>query len=159
MEHCKLLVKLKLSICFRRFKTTWAGLIKQNQAEIFNTLANGVNIAKTALQGLTPFLSGVAKGMEQASAKMLDWAKNSQVAQKFFQMMGTTGVRIFNNMLNAAGQFGSGIISILTQLAPLAEWVSKGFEKWALHSINGLKVQQAKMLSSRSLNIQNKIYH
>ena len=42
--------------------------------------------------------------------------------------MGTTGVRIFNNMLNAA-QFGSGIISVLTQLAPLAEWVSAGFKK------------------------------
>lgn len=56
-------------------KSTWSALIKQNQAEIFNTLANGVNIAKTALQGLTPFLSGVAKGMEQASAKMLDWVK------------------------------------------------------------------------------------
>ena len=67
--------------------------------------------------------------MEQASAKLLDWVKNSQVAQKFFEMMGTTGVRIFNNMLNAAGQFGSGIISVLTQLAPLAEWVSAGFKK------------------------------
>ena len=32
-------------------------------------------------------------------------------------------------MLNAAGQFGSGIISVLTQLAPLAEWVSAGFKK------------------------------
>lgn len=110
-------------------KSTWEGIIKQNQAQIFNTLANGINTAKVALKGLTPFINGVSKGMEQASAKMLDWAKNSQVAQKFFQMMGTTGVRIFNNMLNAAGQFGSGIISILTQLAPLAEWVSKGFEK------------------------------
>lgn len=67
--------------------------------------------------------------MEQASAKMLDWAKNSQVAQKFFEMMGTTGVRIFNNMLDAAGSFGSGLVSVLTQIAPLAEWVSQGFKK------------------------------
>lgn len=43
--------------------------------------------------------------------------------------MGTTGVNIFNNMLNAAGQFGSGLISVLTQIAPLAEWVSQGFVK------------------------------
>ena len=65
--------------------------------------------------------------MEQASAKMLDWAKNSR-STTVFEMMGTTGVRIFNNMLSAAGQFGSGIISVLTQLAPLAEWVSAGFK-------------------------------
>ena len=110
-------------------KSAWQSIIKQNQAEIFNTLANGIDTAKVALAGLTPFISGVSKGIEQASAKTLEWAKTSQVAQRFFQMMGTTGVTIFNNMLSAAGQFGSGIISVLTQLAPLAEWVSSGFKK------------------------------
>lgn len=110
-------------------KSAWAGLIQQNQSKIFNTLANSIDTAKVALAGLTPFINGVSKGMEQASAKMLDWAKNSQVAQKFFEMMGTTGVRIFNNMLDAAGSFGSGLVSVLTQIAPLAEWVSQGFKK------------------------------
>lgn len=110
-------------------KSAWAGLIQQNQAQIFNTLANSIDTAKVALAGLTPFINGVSKGMEQASAKMLDWAKNSQVAQQFFEMMGTTGVRIFNNMLDAAGSFGSGLVSVLTQIAPLAEWVSQGFKK------------------------------
>lgn len=110
-------------------KSAWAGLIQQNQSQIFNTLANSIDTAKVALAGLTPFINGVSKGMEQASAKMLEWAKNSQVAQKFFEMMGTTGVRIFNNMLDAAGSFGSGLVSVLTQIAPLAEWVSQGFKK------------------------------
>ena len=110
-------------------KSAWSDLIKQNQAQIFNTLANAIDTAKVALAGLTPFINGVSKGMEQASAKMLDWARNSQVAQRFFEMMGTTGVRIFNNMLDAAGSFGSGLISVLTQIAPLAEWVSQGFKK------------------------------
>lgn len=110
-------------------KNAWAGLIKQNQAQIFNTLANSIDTAKVALAGLTPFINGVSKGIEQASAKMLDWVKNSKVAQRFFEMMGTTGVRIFNNMLEAAGSFGSGLISVLTQIAPLAEWVSQGFKK------------------------------
>ena len=50
---------------------------------------------------------------------------------KFFEMMGTTGVRIFNNMLDAAGSFGSGLVSVLTQIAPLAEWVSQGFKNGA----------------------------
>lgn len=110
-------------------KSAWSDLIKQNQAQIFNTLANAIDTAKVALSGLTPFINGVSQGMEQASAKMLDWARNSQVAQRFFEMMGTTGVRIFNNMLDAAGSFGSGLISLLTQIAPLAEWVSQGFKK------------------------------
>ncbi len=109
-------------------KSAWQGVIAQNQSEIFNTLANAVNAAKAALAGLTPFLSGVAKGMETASAATLDWAKNSQVATDFFDMMGSTGVRIFNNMLSAAGNFGSGLVAVLTNLAPLTEWISKGFE-------------------------------
>lgn len=109
-------------------KSAWQGLIAQNQSEIFNTLANAVNAAKVALAGLSPFLSGVAQGMEVASAATLDWAKNSQVASNFFDMMGSTGVRIFNNMLSAAGNFGSGLIALITNLAPLTEWVSKGFE-------------------------------
>lgn len=45
-------------------KSAWTGVVSQNQSAIFNTLANGVNTAKVALQGLTPFLSGVAQGME-----------------------------------------------------------------------------------------------
>ncbi|MGP5091046.1 phage tail protein [Staphylococcus equorum] len=109
-------------------KSAWQGLIAQNQSEIFNTLANAVNAAKVALAGLSPFLSGVAQGMEVASAATLDWAKNSQIASNFFDMMGSTGVRIFNNMLSAAGAFGSGLIALITELAPLTEWVSKGFE-------------------------------
>lgn len=56
-------------------KSAWAGLIKQNQSQIFNTLANAIDTAKVALAGLTPFINGVSKGMEQASAKMLNWAK------------------------------------------------------------------------------------
>ena len=53
----------------------WQGIIEKNQSQIFNTMANGLNMIKVALSGLSPFISGVSKGMEQASAKMLDWAK------------------------------------------------------------------------------------
>ena len=52
-------------------KSAWADLIQQNQAQIFNTLANAIDTAKVALSGLTPFINGVSQGMEQASAKML----------------------------------------------------------------------------------------
>ncbi|PNZ82455.1 putative phage tail protein [Staphylococcus microti] len=129
-------------------QSAWQKVVQGNQAQIFNTLANAVNTAQVALKGLTPFLNGVSQGMETASAKVLDWAKNSQTASKFFDMMGTTGVRIFNNMLSAAGSFGSGLVAVLTNLAPLTEWVSKGFSnmgkrfnEWA-NSIEGSKAIQ-----------------
>ena len=109
-------------------KSAWQGVVAQNQSEIFNTLANAVNTAKVALQGLTPFLDGVAQGMEKASQATLKWAQESQTATRFFEMMGTTGVNIFNNMLSAVGNFGSGFIALITELAPLTEWVSQGFE-------------------------------
>lgn len=119
-------------------KSTWQSIIKQNQAQIFNTLANGLNTVKTALTALKPFIAGVSNSMEQASQKVLKWAQNSQTASKFFSMMNTTGVKTFDRLLSAAGRFGDGLVNVFTQLAPLFLWVAQGldnlgkkFQNWA----------------------------
>ncbi|MDU7042270.1 MAG: terminase [Actinomyces sp.] len=127
-------------------KDTWSDIIKQNQAQIFNAMANGLNAIKISLKGLTPFLSGVSNVMEKASQDMLKWAKSSKVAKKFFNEMGTTGVSIFADLVKASGQFGSGLISMFTQLMPLFKWSSQwlqrlgeDFNKW----VNSAKGQNA----------------
>ena len=74
-------------------------------------------------------------------------------------MMGTTGVRIFNNMLDAAGSFGSGLVSVLTQIAPLAEWVSQGFKKMGQAFNEWAQSVEGQMRLSHSLNILNRICH
>lgn len=119
-------------------KSTWESIIKQNQAQIFNTLANGLNTVNVALSRMKPFLAGVSKGMEQASASVLKWAENSQTASKFFNMMNTTGVKTFNTLLSAAGRFGDGLVNVFTQLGSLFLWTAKGldslgkkFQNWA----------------------------
>ncbi|RIL72724.1 terminase [Staphylococcus devriesei] len=124
-------------------KSTWQSIIKQNQAQIFNTLANGLDAVNVALGKMRPFLSGVATGMEKASQGVLKWAQNSQTASKFFNMMNTTGVKTFNTLLSAAGRFGDGLINVFTQLAPLFLWVAQGldslgkkFQSWA-NSVGG----------------------
>lgn len=124
-------------------QSTWASIIKQNQAQIFNTLANALDTVNVALGRMKPFLSGVSKGMEQASKSVLKWAENSQTASKFFNMMNTTGVKTFNTLLSAAGRFGDGLINVFTQLGPLFEWTAKGldnlgkkFQNWA-NSVEG----------------------
>lgn len=121
-----------------RVKFTWESIIKQNQAQIFNTLANGLNTVNVALSRMKPFLAGVSKGMEQASKSVLKWAENSQTASKFFNMMNTTGVKTFNALLSAAGRFGDGLVNVFTQLGPLFLWTAKGldslgkkFQNWA----------------------------
>lgn len=124
-------------------KSTWASIIKQNQSQIFNTLANALDTVNVALGRMKPFLSGVSKGMEQASQSVLKWAQNSQTASKFFNMMNTTGVKTFNTLLSAAGRFGDGLINVFTQLGPLFLWTAKGldnlgkkFQNWA-NSVEG----------------------
>lgn len=119
-------------------KSTWESIIKQNQTQIFNTLANGLNTVNVALSRMKPFLAGVSKGMEQASKSVLKWAENSQTASKFFNMMNTTGVKTFNTLLSAAGRFGDGLVNVFTQLGPLFLWVAQGldslgkkFQNWA----------------------------
>lgn len=127
-------------------KDQWASIIKQNANAIFDSMANGLNTVKTALSALTPFFRGVAQGIDNASKKMLEWAQHSQVAQKFFKMMNTTGVSVFNKLTSAAGHFGSGLISMFTQLAPLFQWsanwldrLGASFSKW----VNSAKGQNS----------------
>lgn len=111
-----------------KFTGTWEKLVKNNANSIFKSMANGINFATVALKALTPFIEGSIKTMEWASKGMLDWAKNSNVAKKFFSSMGTTGVDIFGNMLAGLGKFGDGFINMFTQFMPLFSHVSAGFE-------------------------------
>lgn len=119
-------------------KSAWTDIIKQNQSAIFTTLANGLNTVKTAMQSLQPFFSGISRGMEEASQSVLKWAQNSGVASRFFNMMNTTGVSVFNKLLSAAGGFGDGLVNVFTQLAPLFQWsadwldrLGQSFSNWA----------------------------
>lgn len=119
-------------------KSQFDALVAANADAIFSTMANGINIAKTALTGLTPFINGVANSMTQLSSKVLAWTQSSTVAQNFFNMMKTTGVSVFENVMTAAGKFGSGLVSLFTQFAPLFSWMSQGlanlgsqFDAWS----------------------------
>ncbi len=119
-------------------KGKWQEIVSLNADGIFTTMANGMNAAKVALEGLTPFLSGVVTTMQNASSEMLKWAQTSSTAQKFFEMMGTTGVSVFENVIGAIGRFGNGFLNLVNQLAPLFDWVGKGllnmgtqFDAWS----------------------------
>lgn len=112
-------------------KSKWQEIVTLNADGIFTTMANGMNTAKVALEGLTPFLSGVVTAMQNASSEMLKWAQTSSTAQKFFEMMGGVGVQIFNDLLHGIGRFGDGFINIFTQFSPLFKFMSQGFQNMA----------------------------
>ncbi|WP_159315860.1 phage tail protein [Mammaliicoccus sciuri] len=146
-------------------KDTWADIVKSNQSEIFNTMANGLNAVKTAMKGLTPFLDGVASGMEKASESLLQWTKSSSVAKAFFNMMETTGVSVFNKMLSAAGKFGDGLINVFTQLAPLFQWsanwldrIATNFSKWANSASGQNSIKQFMEYTKQNLPLIGKIF-
>lgn len=146
-------------------KDTWTDIIKSNQSEIFNTMANGLNAVKTAMKGLTPFLDGVASGMEKASESLLQWTKSSSVAKAFFNMMETTGVSVFNKMLSAAGKFGDGLINVFTQLAPLFQWsanwldrIATNFSKWANSASGKNSIKQFMEYTKQNLPLIGKIF-
>lgn len=126
-------------------KTSWEGLIKQNQASIFNTMTNGINIAKHALTTLNPFLTQTAKQIETASVKMLSWTKNSSNAKRAFDILNTQGPKIFQSLLNATRSFVNGSTAMFNKLSPLYTWAAQGFanmgksfNNWA-NSVQGSK--------------------
>lgn len=146
-------------------KDTWTNIVKSNQSEIFDTMANGLNAVKTAMKGLTPFLDGVASGMEKASESLLQWTKSSAVAKAFFKMMETTGVSVFNKMLSAAGKFGDGLINVFTQLAPLFQWsanwldrIATNFSKWANSASGKNSIKQFMEYTKQNLPLISKIF-
>lgn len=126
-------------------KTSWEGLIAQNQAAIFNTMTNGINTAKYALTTLNPFLTKTASQIETASGKMLNWAKTSSVAKRSFDILNTQGPKIFQHLLNATQSFVNGSAALFNKLSPLYSWAARGFadmaksfDDWA-NSIEGSK--------------------
>ena len=126
-------------------KTSWEGLIAQNQAAIFNTMTNGINTAKYALTTLNPFLTKTATQIETASGKMLNWAKTSSVAKRSFDILNTQGPKIFQHLLNATQSFVNGSAAMFNKLSPLYGWAAKGFadmaksfDDWA-NSVEGSK--------------------
>lgn len=126
-------------------KTSWEGLIKQNQASIFNTMTNGINTAKHALTTLNPFLNQTAKQIETASGQMLNWAKTSSNAKRAFDILNTQGPKIFQSLISATRSFVNGSTAMFNKLSPLYTWAAQGFanmgksfDNWA-NSVQGSK--------------------
>lgn len=112
-------------------KSEWEGLIAQNQAAIFNTMSNGINIARQSLVNLNPFLTKTSSLVEKTSGQIYNWVNTSNNAKSAFKLLNTTGVTVFGNLLSAGTKSLDGIVHLLVQFDPLFKWVGSGIDNLA----------------------------
>lgn len=132
-----------------QLKTTWQGIVKENQASIFNAMSAGIRGVTSAMSQLKLFLSEVSMLVEANAREFENWVKHSETAKKAFEALNSIGGAIFGDLLNAAGRFGDGLVNIFTQLMPLFKFMSQGlqnmsidFQNWA-NSVAGQNAIQA----------------
>lgn len=112
-------------------KATWNKTVDGNQAKIFDTMSNAIEGVTVALGKLRPMFDGVSKVMLSASKSFKDFLSNSPIAKRFFNMMNTSGVKIFDTLLSAIGKFGAGTMQVFNLLEPLMSSMASGFEDMA----------------------------
>ena len=126
-------------------KAEWKGLVSANAGSIFNTMANGIGIARIALAKLSPFISKSANLISRFSGRMRDWINSSKQATTAFKIIGNIGPPIMKALLNATYSFVNGATALFNKLSPLFLWSAQGFanmgksfDKWA-NSVQGSK--------------------
>ncbi|EKU50314.1 peptidoglycan DD-metalloendopeptidase family protein [Staphylococcus massiliensis] len=123
-------------------------LVRSNQAHIFNTMTNGINAGRHALQALKPAINEVAILTSLASQKFKDWVVNGKNMQNLFGNLNKYAPVIFNDILHSVLNFVDGTVAVVNQLFPLFKWASQGFQnmslgfqKWA-NSVQGSQAIQ-----------------
>ena len=127
-------------------KSSWSGIVDSHIDSIFNQMSTALGAANHGLQEMTPFIDGVVNSMGSLIDRVHEFVTGSTVMENFFNNMNTTGVKIFDNVANAAMSFTEGLFSSMNGLMPLFDWTAQGlnnlaerFSSWAqsMESENG----------------------
>ncbi|MEZ2459300.1 hypothetical protein ACBR55_12035 [Salinicoccus roseus] len=108
-------------------KASWNSIVDSHMDTVFQTMGQAIYAANSALNQMIPFIDGVVNSMAGMTNELKAFINESPTMMRFFENMNTTGVRVFENIIRAAGQFGKGLIDMMNAAMPLIDWVAQGF--------------------------------
>lgn len=112
-------------------KSSWNGIVDSHMDTIFQTMGQAIYGANHALQAMTPFIDGVVASVGRLANRFKNFMTESIIMEDFFNNMNTVGVKIFDNIGNAALSFTEGLFDSMNALMPLFDWAAQGINNLA----------------------------
>lgn len=118
--------QLKALGAMDKLKDTWSGIAKKLESKTIDIFTQSLGVFGGVLTTLEPMFVSVTDAAKRLTDSF-GAAINSEPMQAFFEYLNTTAGPMFETMTKGMGNFGLGILNLITAFSPLTKTTSDSF--------------------------------